>query len=412
MGQISSFNIKKSTDYQIYHNSVIRPKYAIGGEVECNRKAYQAQKLKEKIIQNAINAYNETKPKKAPKFKAKSYEWSAVVNIKPDTTMNDLECLARHFEEKYGFQCYQIAIHRDEGHIDENGEKQINHHAHMEFITLDKETGKNRQRDIKPQTLRQIQTEVAEILQMERGVDKRISKRKRIEPRKYAQMKEEEKKKIAQKNKEIQELQKYSEKLREENINQELTKKEIRERIEQERKAWLNENKTLKEQNQELLYQQADYMRLRALREQEFKTIEALNLEIQKLKQEIQEKDKKNQELQQELTISKQEVENIIKKALENQKLKYEAKIKALESNLNNERIKNNELEAKIIQNDFRAISELQNDEFETNSLMRAIGMRDYKSLFDDDENYIEQNQNEQKNDLSDEIGKKRKFHH
>lgn len=108
--------------------------------------------------------------------------------------MQDLERLAKHFETKYGFQCYQIAIHRDEGHIDDNGEKVINHHAHLEFITLDKESGKSlfRAELQKPKDLRQIQTEVAEILQMEWGQDKRISKRERIEPRKYGAMKEKE----------------------------------------------------------------------------------------------------------------------------------------------------------------------------------------------------------------------------
>ena len=40
--------------------------------------------------------------------------------------------------------------------------------------------------------MREIQTEVAEILQMERGQDKRISGAKRIEPRVYAEMKEKE----------------------------------------------------------------------------------------------------------------------------------------------------------------------------------------------------------------------------
>ena len=108
--------------------------------------------------------------------------------------MQDLERLAKHFESKYGFQCYQIAIHRDEGHIDENGLEQINHYAHLEFITLDKESGKSlfRAELQKPKALRQMQTEVAEILQMERGEDKRISKRERIEPRKYGAMKEKE----------------------------------------------------------------------------------------------------------------------------------------------------------------------------------------------------------------------------
>ncbi|WP_243552746.1 hypothetical protein [Helicobacter cinaedi] len=195
MSHISSINFKKSKDFQVFHNANIRPNYPIGGELFYNRKGYEALKIKQELIQNAIEAYNRTTPpQKARNFQAKSYEWSAVCNIKPDTTMQDLERLAKHFETKYGFQCYQIAIHRDEGHIDDNGLEQINHHAHLEFITLDKESGKSlfRAELQKPKALRQIQTEVAEILQMEWGQDKRISKRERIEPRKYGAMKEKE----------------------------------------------------------------------------------------------------------------------------------------------------------------------------------------------------------------------------
>ena len=117
--------------------------------------------------------------------------------------MQDLEKLAEHFHKKYGFQCYQIAIHRDEGHINEQGQKEINHHAHLEFITLNKENGRNmwRRELITPKVLRQMQSEVAEILEMQRGQDKRITKIKRIEPRKYAQMKEAEKKEKKELNK-------------------------------------------------------------------------------------------------------------------------------------------------------------------------------------------------------------------
>ena len=193
MAEISSFNMKPSTDFQVFHNANIRPSYVIGGELECNRKGYEAKELKEAIVNEAKQTYKQ-RTKRA--FQSTAYEWSAVVNIKPDTTMQDLERLSKHFSDKYGFQCYQIAIHRDEGHIDENGERQINHHAHLEFITLDKQTGRNRQRELKPQTLRQIQSEVAEILGMQRGIDKRISKAERIEPRKYAKLKEAEKKAI------------------------------------------------------------------------------------------------------------------------------------------------------------------------------------------------------------------------
>ena len=237
MAEISSFNMKQSTYFQVFHNANIRPSYAIGGELECNRKGYEAKELKETIINKAKQAYVQ-RTKRA--FQAKSYEWSAVVNIKPETTMQDLEKLAKHFFDKYGFQCYQIAIHRDEGHIDENGQKQINHHAHLEFITLDKETGKNRQREIKPQTLRQIQDEVAEILAMKRGVDKRISKAKRIEPRKYAQLKEQEKEVIKKINQEHN--LKISELVN--NLEDEiLSKKELKEQFEAFRKEFITLDK-------------------------------------------------------------------------------------------------------------------------------------------------------------------------
>ncbi|MBX2391404.1 mobilization protein, partial [Campylobacter coli] len=80
-------------------------------------------------------------------------------------------------------------------HINEQGQKEINHHAHLEFITLNKENGRNmwRRELITPKVLRQMQSEVAEILGMERGEDKRISGAKRIEPRAYAVLKEKEK---------------------------------------------------------------------------------------------------------------------------------------------------------------------------------------------------------------------------
>lgn len=310
MGQISSINFKKSIPINTEHNDrTLAPNYLIDTEkgAECNLNAEQARALKNQIIKEAIQKYTENTRQK---FQAKSYEWSAVCNIKPETTMQDLENLAKHFNDKYGFQCYQIAIHRDEGHKNTQGEIEINQHAHMEFITLDRETGKQnfKMRDFSKQKMREIQTEVAELLGMQRGKDKRLTGAKRIEPRKYAQLKEQEKantkelkKTIKEKNKEL------------------LSQKAINERLEQERKAWLNENK---EQNQELKYQQADYKELKALNKRQFETIEALNLEIKRLKDE------------------------------------KEAKIKALESNLNNERIKNDELQAKIIKNENKAISD------------------------------------------------------
>ncbi|WP_233709201.1 coiled-coil domain-containing protein [Helicobacter suis] len=194
MGNLASINFKKSISIQVVHNDrTLPPTYlldkSLGLGFECNRNAKEARALKAQMIDQAITNYTKRTKKK---FQAKSYEWSAVVNLKEDSTMQDLENLADHFKAKYGFQCYQIAIHRDEGHTDEYGTTHINHHAHLEFVTLDELTGKSLFRsDLRTsKAFRQFQDEVATILQMERGTDKRISKTKRIEPRAYAQQAE------------------------------------------------------------------------------------------------------------------------------------------------------------------------------------------------------------------------------
>ncbi len=203
MGNISSGHFKPTNNIQEEHNDrTLSPSYLLPeefrGQNEVNLTSAQARQLKERIIENAIIIYEQTKKKNAPKFKAKSYQWSLVVNIKTNTTMSDLEKLAEHFDLKYGFQCYQIAIHRDEGYIDENNQPHTNHHAHMEFVTLNKENGKNMMRKayLSPKKFADMQTEIAHILGMGRGVDKRISGTERIEPRKYAQMKEKERKEL------------------------------------------------------------------------------------------------------------------------------------------------------------------------------------------------------------------------
>lgn len=351
MSEISSINFKKSVDFQVFHNSTVRPNYAIGGELIANRKGYEALKLKEQIIENAKEAYIKNTKQK---FQAKSYEWSAVVNIKQDTTMQDLEKLAEHFEKKYGFQCYQIAIHRDEGHINDYGEKVINHHAHLEFITLDKETGKNmyRRELISPKILRQIQTEVAEILNMERGQDKRISKRERVEPRKYAQIKEQEKK--------------TQKELKAELEQEKLSTKEIKAYIEQFRK-----NCTGKDLPKEFFRDISNLKKQAEPTTKEFldDTLETLLQNYLKEKEKNIELEAKNKEIETEI-LSKQELEikfqNIIKRheaeieKLKQQKLELEAKLK--EFNLEQE-----QKEKSPAQIDLNFINKIENTRFMDN---------------------------------------------
>lgn len=299
MGAISSINFKKSNVIQTRHNDRdLPPNYLIGGDCECNRTHQEALTLKNQIIKNSIEKYTEIT---GQKFQAKSYEWSAVVNIKSDTTMRDLEKLSEHFETKYGFQCYQIAIHRDEGHINEQGQKEINHHAHLEFITLNKENGRNmwRRELITPKVLRQMQSEVAEILGMQRGQDKRITKRERIEPRKYAQMKEAEKKGKKELKQEL------------------LSIREVKERLETERKKMLQENKELKEANENAIYNADDYKKLRKLKEQQDLTLTELNEQIQRLKDEAKKRETQINELESDLRAKEQKNDDLYQKIRE-----------------------------------------------------------------------------------------------
>ena len=349
MSAISSINFKKSNAIQTRHNDRdLPPNYLISDTgCEVNRNHREALKLRNEIIKKAIETYNEKKAPKAPKFKATSYEWSAVVNIKSDTNMQDLENLAEHFEKKYGFQCYQIAIHRDEGYIDDKGEKIINHHAHLEFITLDKETGKNmyRRELISPKILRQIQTEVAEILNMKRGQDKRISKRERVEPRKYAQLKEQEKK--------------TQKELKAELEQEKLSSKEIKAYIEQFRK-----NCTGKDLPKEFF---RDISNLK--KQAEPTTKEFLDDTLNSLLQNYLKEKEKNIKLENEI-LSKQELEmefqNIIKRheaeieKLKQQKLELEAKLK--EFNLEQE-----QKEKSPAQIDLNFINKIENTRFMDN---------------------------------------------
>ena len=322
MSQISSINFKKSVDYQVFHNSTIRPSYVIGGELECDPpKGYDAQRIKNEIVENAKQAYFNTSKARNKAFQAKNYEWSAVVNIKPETTMNDLKKLAQHFSDKYGFQCYQIAIHRDEGHINDNGEKEINHHAHLEFITLDKNTGKQlfKLRDFNPQKMREIQTEVAEILQMERGQDKRISGAKRIEPRAYARLKEQERQEKREIKKELTntkaELTSNKNELNSVKNELETTKKElkalsanaIRKRVERERKAWLNTNKALHEQGAELIFTPKHYKELRERGKKAFTSLDELENALKELEKRIRKEKRQNQSNKPQISTTKKD---------------------------------------------------------------------------------------------------------
>lgn len=100
----------------------------------------------------------------------------AVVVIDEQTTMEDLKKLGKAMEQRYGWTCVQIHIHRDEGYLGERTEDmkhregKYNLHAHMFFITTDLATGKSWKRQRGEGSVMQDIT--AQTLNLTRGVKK------------------------------------------------------------------------------------------------------------------------------------------------------------------------------------------------------------------------------------------------
>ena len=100
----------------------------------------------------------------------------AVVVIDEQTTMEDLQKLGKAMEQRYGWTCVQIHIHRDEGYLGERTEDmkhregKYNLHAHMFFITTDLKTGKSWKRQRGEGSVMQDIT--AQTLNLTRGVKK------------------------------------------------------------------------------------------------------------------------------------------------------------------------------------------------------------------------------------------------
>ncbi len=93
----------------------------------------------------------------------------AVVVIKEDTTMLELQNLAKRLEEELNIRVFQIAIHKDEGHTDKDTKDwKPNYHAHLVADWQDLKTGKT----LKHQSFHysKMQDLTAECLHMERGI--------------------------------------------------------------------------------------------------------------------------------------------------------------------------------------------------------------------------------------------------
>lgn len=145
---ISSINFAKSSGGSFAHNdrSEKEPNYLLPVEHrlenECDRSAVEAQKMLEDLFENAKENYSKTYGQKF-QTKFENAHWEAVINLNKEHTIKDVERLVREIEKETGFTAVQISIHRDEGRINEKtGHPIYNLHAHVNFSTLDPETGR------------------------------------------------------------------------------------------------------------------------------------------------------------------------------------------------------------------------------------------------------------------------------
>lgn len=125
-----------------------------------------------------------------------------VVVIKNDTTMEQLCRFCEECKRKWGITALQVFIHRDEGHYavpNDNATWKPNLHAHIVWDWMNHETGKSCKLDDK--AMSEMQTLLAECLEMERGTSKEVTGKKHLERADYivAKQKQEAQQAIAEK---------------------------------------------------------------------------------------------------------------------------------------------------------------------------------------------------------------------
>ena len=174
----------------------------------------------------------------APKLK--DVYWEAVVNLDEKHNLDDVKKVADFIQQKYHLQPCSIALHHDEGYKDKDGAVKYNHHAHLCFLTM--EHGISTMRKIRSKELRQMQSEVAELLGMERG--KENSKATRLDHKQYREKAKELEQKDALYEKEIYSLEQALDTAHDRDLETQeelLTLKEQKKIVEAERKKYKDE---------------------------------------------------------------------------------------------------------------------------------------------------------------------------
>jgi hypothetical protein len=198
MGRKSSIHIKpRSIIKAVLHNArVFDLDYAIRDKSENEDKILKSKEYLKLLLSNIKLDYQKHsyRGRKLPKNATPIRE--GVVNLEAHHTMKDLKDMSNKIAKEMGVEILSLSIHKDEGHINSEGEEEINYHAHILFNYYNFDTHKivHHQSNL----MSQIQTMVAEELGMERGVSKKITKAKHIPHGQYRVIAAEKEKSVAQ----------------------------------------------------------------------------------------------------------------------------------------------------------------------------------------------------------------------
>lgn len=306
----SSINFQKSKGHSYDHNfRKDEPNYLLKPADRLENFYWQNEKSAREIFDEELKSYG-TKKGKRPTFE--NSHWEAVLNLNKNHTLEDVQKLAEYIEQKFNITCATIAVHRDEGHY-KNDKPQHNFHAHITFVTVKDGQQNWRKEKIKPADLRELQTAVAEMLQMERGQEN--SEAERLNHKQY--------KKAAQQK---EQLEREILSLKERNAILEQARKDSKGKG--FLKGFFDSLSSIKKSDQEFNKDEllAEIERLKALDKQRRDEIERLRLEQQELAEEVAKSSLYTKKLEQDLeeknkTIKAQEIQ-IINLKQENSELK------------------------------------------------------------------------------------------
>ena len=194
----SSINLQLAKFFALLHNTreaIVTYVVADANRNDYDRNGEEAFKYYLDLLKEASKNYTK-RTKQRIQTDKKKFIWEAVVNLNHDHELKDLEDLAKVLESIYGWQAIQLNIHRDEGRIDkESGENIYNFHGHIVFFMLNKDgIYCFKKRDFGIKRMQELQTIVANVLNMERGISKTKTKTIRLEHPQYRQVKQAEEK--------------------------------------------------------------------------------------------------------------------------------------------------------------------------------------------------------------------------